>query len=64
MTHTATQIELALRAAKIAKSALEFVSDTDDVLLLKLRFMQVVDDVEELRTAIVSMLKSDKKAQS
>ena len=64
MTHTATQIELALRGAKIAKSALEFVSGTDDDLLLKLRFKQVVDDVEELRTAIVSMLKTDKKAQS
>jgi len=64
MTHAATRIELALRAAKIAKSALEFVSDTDDDLLLKVRFKQVVDDGEELRTAIVSMLKSDKKVQS
>lgn len=45
-------IEIAIRAGQVAKSALEFTDSTQSGLLLKLRFKQLVEDMNGLREAV------------
>jgi len=52
MIDTKLHIEIALRAGRVARAALEFSDDTQSALLLRLRYKQVVDELNGLREVV------------
>jgi hypothetical protein len=64
MIDSKLHIEIALRAGRVAKFALEFAEDTQSALLLRLRYKQLCDEVEDLRKVVAKAVAAEDAAEA